>query len=230
MYVIQWKGRSYHCVGTNITRILYHAARAASTVSCWFSLLVEESALSISKTDAYFSITSARKAANALHSSSVGAEYFEEVGLFSVRWKLFNRQLHFLVAELWQSSGFFRNIFWSIRLNFLSVPFFPALFLYGDCPQCRKQECTFPAGGHRCGHGRYPVDAAVHPASDWWWRLLRQGRSDSQVVGNRIHLQCFFIKQIFGKHFTGCWQSPEDAADAVLSDAQYSFLLFAKQQ
>ena len=39
-----------------------------------------------------------------------------------------------------------------------------------------------------------------------------------------------YIKQIFGKHFTGCWQSPEDAADAVLSDAQYSFLLFAKQQ
>ena len=92
MYVIQWKGRPYHCVGTNITRILYHAARSVSTASCWFSLLVEDTALPISKTDAYFSITSARKAANALHSSSVGVEHCEEVGLFSVRWQLFNRQ------------------------------------------------------------------------------------------------------------------------------------------
>ena len=82
MYVIQWKGRPYHCVGTNITRILYHAARAVSTVSCRFLLLVEDTALSISKTDAYFSITSARKVANALHSSSVGVEHSEGVGLF----------------------------------------------------------------------------------------------------------------------------------------------------
>ena len=106
MYVIQWKGRPYHCVGTNITRILYHAARAVSTVSCRFSLLVEDTALSISKTDAYFSITSARKVANALHSSSVGVEQSEEEGPVSVRWQLFNRQLHFLVAELWLSCEF----------------------------------------------------------------------------------------------------------------------------
>ena len=33
--------------------------------------------MSISKTDAYFSITSARKVANALHSSSVGVEHSE---------------------------------------------------------------------------------------------------------------------------------------------------------
>ena len=65
-----------------------------------FLLLIEDTALSISKTDAYFSITSARKAANALHSSGVGVEHSEEIGLFSVRWQLFNRQLHFLVAEL----------------------------------------------------------------------------------------------------------------------------------
>ena len=115
-----WYGeRSWiYRVGTNIARKLYHAARAVSTASCWFSLLVEDTALSISKTDAYFSITSARKAANALHSSSVGAEYFEEVGLFSVRWKLFNRQLHFLVAELWQFSGFFRNVFLIYPIKF----------------------------------------------------------------------------------------------------------------
>ena len=50
-----------------------------------FSLLVEDTALSISKTDAYFSITSARKVANALHSSSVGVEHSEGVGLFSIR-------------------------------------------------------------------------------------------------------------------------------------------------
>ena len=85
MYVIQWKGRPCHWVGTNIARILYHAARAVSTVSCRFSLLVEDTALSISKTDAYFSITSARKVANALHSSSVGVEHSEGVGLFSIR-------------------------------------------------------------------------------------------------------------------------------------------------
>ena len=36
-------------------------------------------------------------------------------------------------------------------------------------------------------------------------QILRQRCSDSQVVGNKIYLQCFFIKQIFGKHFTGCW-------------------------
>ena len=100
MYVVQWRGRPYHCVGTSITRILYHAARAVSTVSCRFSLLVEDTALSISKIDAYFSITSARKVANALHSSSVGVEQSEEEGPVSVRWQLFNRQLHFLVAEL----------------------------------------------------------------------------------------------------------------------------------
>ena len=73
------------CVWTAITRTLYHAARAVSTVSCRFSLLVEDTALSISKTDAYFSITSARKVANALHSSSVGVEHSEGVGLFSIR-------------------------------------------------------------------------------------------------------------------------------------------------
>ena len=95
MYVIQWKGRPCHCVGTNITRKLYHAARA---VSCRFWLVVEDTALSISKADAYFSITSARKVANALHSSSVGVEQSEEEGPVSVRWQLFNRQLHFLVA------------------------------------------------------------------------------------------------------------------------------------
>ena len=76
MYVIQWKGRPCHWVGTNITRILYHAARAVSTVSCRFSLLVEDTALSISKTDAYFSITSARKVANALHLLSKIYWYF----------------------------------------------------------------------------------------------------------------------------------------------------------
>ena len=63
-----------------------------------FSLLVEDTALSISKTDVYFSITSARKVANALHSSSVGVEHCEGEGLVSVRRQLFNRQLHFLVA------------------------------------------------------------------------------------------------------------------------------------
>ena len=52
--------------------------------------------MSISKTDAYFSITSARKDANALHSSSVGVEHCEGAGLVSVRWQLFNRQLHTL--------------------------------------------------------------------------------------------------------------------------------------
>ena len=26
---------------------------------------------------------------------------------------------------------------------------------------------TFPTGGHRCGHGRYPVGAVSHPASGW---------------------------------------------------------------
>ena len=72
----------YHCIGTNIARKLYHDARAASTASCRFLLLVEDTALSISKTDAYFSITSARKVANALHSSSVGVEHSEGVGLF----------------------------------------------------------------------------------------------------------------------------------------------------
>ena len=65
-----------------------------------FLLLVEDTTLSISKTDAYFSITSARKAASALHSSSAGVEHPEEVGLFSVRWHLFNRRLHFLAAKL----------------------------------------------------------------------------------------------------------------------------------
>ena len=50
-----------------------------------FLLLVEDTALSISQTDAYFSITSARKVANALHSSSVGVEHSEGVGLFSIR-------------------------------------------------------------------------------------------------------------------------------------------------
>ena len=161
MYVIQWKGRPCHCVGTNITRKLYYAAMVVSTASCRFSLLVEDTALSISKTDAYFSITSARKVANALHSSSVGVEHSEEVGLFSVRWQLFNGHLHFLVAELRTSCGFFQKCFWSIRLKFLSVPFFPALFLSGNWPQCRKQERTFPTGGHRCGHERYPVDAVL---------------------------------------------------------------------
>ena len=161
MYVIQWKGRPYHCVGTNITRILYHAARAVSTVSCRFSLLVEDTALSISKTDAYFSITSARKVANALHSSSVGVEHSEGVGLFSIGWKLFNRQLHFLVAELRTSCGFLQKCFWSIRLKFLSVPAFPVRSPSGSWPQCRKSERTFPAGGHRCGRGRYPVDAVL---------------------------------------------------------------------
>ena len=111
MYVIQWKGRPCHCVGTNITRKLYHAAMVVSTASCRFSLLIEDTALSISKTDAYFSITSARKVANALHSSSVGVEHSEEVGLFSVRWQLFNGHLHFLVAELRTSCGFFWKCF-----------------------------------------------------------------------------------------------------------------------
>ena len=166
MYVLQWRGRSYHCVGTNITRKLYHAARAASTASCWFSLLVEDTALSIPKTGAYFSITSARKVANALHSSSVGVEHCEGAGLISVRWQLFNRQLHFLVAELWQSSGFFRNIFWFIRLKFLSVPAFPMHSPSGSWPQCRRSERTFPIGGHRYGHGRYPADVEFRPTSD----------------------------------------------------------------
>ena len=85
MYVVQWRGRPYHCVGTSITRILYHAARTVSTASCGFLLFVEDTALSISKTDAYFSITSARKVTNALHSSSVGVEHSEGVGLFSIR-------------------------------------------------------------------------------------------------------------------------------------------------
>lgn len=67
--------------------------------------------MSISKADAYFSITSARKAANALHSSSVGVEHSGEVGLFSVRWQLFNGHLHFLVAELRTSCGFFWKCF-----------------------------------------------------------------------------------------------------------------------
>ena len=111
MYVIQWKGRPCHCVGTNITRKLYHAARAVSTASCWFSLFDKDSALSISKTDAYFSITSARKVANALHSSSVGVEQSEEEGPVSVRWQLFNGHLHFLVAELRTSCGFFWKCF-----------------------------------------------------------------------------------------------------------------------
>jgi len=66
VYVVQWRGRPYHCVGTSITRILYHAARAVSTESCGFLLFVEDTALSISKTDAYFSIKSARKVANLL--------------------------------------------------------------------------------------------------------------------------------------------------------------------
>ena len=161
MYVIQWKGRPCHCVGTNITRKLYHAARAVSTVSCWFSLFDKDSALSISKTDAYFSITSARKAANVLHSSSVGVEQSEEVGLFSVRWQLFNGHFHFLVAELRTSCGFLQKCFWSIRLKFLSVPAFPVRSPSGSWPQCRKSERTFPIGGHRCGHEQYLVGAVL---------------------------------------------------------------------
>ena len=190
MYVIQWKERPYHCVGTKITRILYHAARAVSTASCWFLLLVEDTALSISKTDAYFSITSARKVANALHSSSVGVEHCEGAGLVSVRWQLFNRQLHFLLAELWQSSGFFRNIFWFIRLNFLNVPFFPALFLSGNWPQCRKSERTFPAGGHRCGHERYPVDGVL---SAWIFYPL-PARSCKVIAGYPVQTVMWFSK------------------------------------
>ena len=49
VYVIQWKGRPYHCVGTSITRKLYHAARSSSTAICPVSI----SGIKIS---AYFSI------------------------------------------------------------------------------------------------------------------------------------------------------------------------------
>ena len=184
MYVVQWKGRPCHWVGTNITRILYRVARAVSTVSCWFSLLVEDTALSIPKTGAYFSITSARKVANALHSSSVGVEHSEGAGLISVRWQLFNRQLHFLVAEFRTSCGFLQKCFWFIRLKFLSVPAFPVRSPSVSWPQCRKSERTFPIGGHRCGHGRYPMGIVSRPASGWWWRSAVSdcGRVDIAAV------------------------------------------------
>ena len=190
MYVIQWKGRPCHCVGTNITRKLYHAARAVSTVSCRFWLVVEDTALSISKADAYFSITSARKAANALHSSSVGVEHSEEVGLFSVRWQLFNGHLHFLVAELRTSCGFLQKCFWSIRLKFLSVPAFPVRSPSGSWPQCRKSERTFPAGGHRCGRGRYPVDTVL---SAWIFYPL-PARSCKVIAGYPVQTVMWFSK------------------------------------
>ena len=190
MYVIQWKGRPCHCVGTNITRKLYHAARAVSTVSCRFWLVVEDTALSISKADAYFSITSARKVANALHSSSVGVEHSEGVGLFSIGWKLFNRQLHFLVAELRTSCGFLQKCFWSIRLKFLSVPAFPVRSPSGSWPQCRKSERTFPAGGHRCGRGRYPVDTVL---SAWIFYPL-PARSCKVIAGYPMQTVIWFSR------------------------------------
>ena len=133
-----------------------------STASCWFSLFDKDSALSISKTDAYFSITSARKVANALHSSSVGVEQSEEEGPVSVRWQLFNRQLHFLVAGwLLHPAIFVFRHFRFIRSKVSVVPAFPVRYLCANWPQCRRSECTFPAGGQRCGHGRYPVDAVL---------------------------------------------------------------------
>ena len=91
VYVIQWKGRPYHCVGTSITRILYHAARSSSTAICPVSI----SGIKIS---AYFSIISARKPAKALHSSKLDVQAEAGKISFSLAGYFFNRQLHFLVA------------------------------------------------------------------------------------------------------------------------------------
>ena len=51
-------------------------------------------------------------------------------------------------------------VFWCfrfIRSKVSGVPAFPVRSSSVSWPQCRRSECTFPAGGHRCGRGRYPV-------------------------------------------------------------------------
>lgn len=80
------------CVWTAITRTLYHAARSSSTAGC-------PASISGIKISAYFSITSAKKPAKALHSSELDVQAETGKRSFSLAGYFFNRRLHFLVAE-----------------------------------------------------------------------------------------------------------------------------------